>query len=77
MKLGWPEGHFQCRSNSGDIFTDIRKNQCLKSHYHEQTPFLSLNYKSVNSLIYLLCQWPIFEEKSAHFSRDIDILTVF
>lgn len=56
------EGHFQCRSNTGDIFmaTEIRKHQYLKSHYHEQTPFLSLNYKSVNSLIYLLCSWPIF-----------------
>ncbi len=56
------EGHFQCRSNTGDIFraTEIRKHQYLKSHYHEQTPFLSLNYKSVNSLIYLLCPWPIF-----------------
>lgn len=73
------EGHFQCRSNPRDIFraTEIRKHQYLKSYYHEQTPFLSLNYKSVNSLIYLLCQWPIFEEKCAHFSRDIDILTVF
>lgn len=74
------EGHFQCRSNTEDLFraAEIRKHQYLKSHYHEQTPFLSLNYKSVNSLIYLLCPWPIFfEEKRAHFSRDIDILTVF
>ena len=73
------EGHFQCRSNTGDIFkaTEIRSMQYLKSHYHEQTPFLSLNYKSVNGLIYLLCPWPIFEEKCVHFSRDIDILTVF
>lgn len=31
---------------------DIRKHQYLKSHYHE-IPFLSLNYKSMNSLIYL------------------------
>lgn len=39
---------------SEDIFRaeDIRKHQYLKSHYHE-TPFLSLNYKSMNSLIYL------------------------
>lgn len=72
------EGHFQCRSNTGDIFrtTEIRKHQYLKLHYHEQTPFLSLNYNSVNSLIYLLCLWPTFEAKCAHFSRDIDILTV-
>lgn len=54
-------GHFQCRSNTG-IYSWPRKSQSmqyLKSHYHEQTPFLSLNYKSVNGLIYLLCPWPI------------------
>lgn len=56
------EGHFLCSSNTEDIFraAEIRKHQYLKSHYHEQTPFLSLNYKSVNSLIYLLCAWPHF-----------------